>query len=157
MALTMFEKIWRRHVVAEGLGGHTLLYIDRHLLQEGATHALARLQASGRAVRRPDRTLATADHYVPTTDRTRSIADPEIRGMVEALARDTAAMGIVDLAAQTVTAPDGAIHPFDVDPFLKHGLLTGQDEIAVTLEHAAAIADFEAREARERPWLVAMA
>ncbi len=50
---TMFEKIWNRHVVAEGPGGQTLLYIDRHLLHEGGTSALTRLRRSGRSVRRP--------------------------------------------------------------------------------------------------------
>ena len=63
---TMFEKIWSRHVVAEGPGGQTLLYIDRHLLHEGATAAFTRLRRSGRSVRRPEGLVATADHYVPT-------------------------------------------------------------------------------------------
>jgi len=51
---TMFEKIWARHVVAEGPGGHVLLYVDRHLLHEGTTAAFGRLTKSGRRVRRPD-------------------------------------------------------------------------------------------------------
>ena len=89
---TMFEKIWARHVVAEGPGGQTLLYIDRHLLHEGATHAFQRLATAGRRVRRPDLTFATADHYVPTIAG--EIPDAEIRGMVDALARDTAAAGV---------------------------------------------------------------
>src|SRR2546425_1506255 len=63
----MFEKIWSRHVVAEGPGGHVLLYIDRHLLHEGSTSAFARLAKHGRRVRRPDLTFATADHYVLTS------------------------------------------------------------------------------------------
>ena len=50
----MFEKIWSRHVVAEGPGGQALLYVDRHLLHEGSTHALARLERTGRPVRRPE-------------------------------------------------------------------------------------------------------
>ena len=54
MALTMFDKIWARHVVAEGPGGHTLLYVDRHLLHEGSATAFARLARAGRRVRRPD-------------------------------------------------------------------------------------------------------
>jgi len=49
---TMFEKIWARHV-AEGPGGHVLLYVDRHLLHEGTTAAFGRLAKSGRRVRRP--------------------------------------------------------------------------------------------------------
>src|SRR6266700_2681818 len=80
---TMFEKIWSRHVVAEGPGGQSLLYIDRHPLHEGATAALARLKRSGRAVRRPAGLLATADHYVPTGPGSEALAEPEIRGMVD--------------------------------------------------------------------------
>jgi 3-isopropylmalate/(R)-2-methylmalate dehydratase large subunit len=90
----MFAKIWDRHVVTEGPGGQTLLYIDRHLLHEGATSALARLARSGRRVRRPDLCVATADHYLPTTPPGTPIPDPEIRAMVDALARDTAAAEI---------------------------------------------------------------
>ena len=55
----------------------------------------------------------------------------------------------VDLEAQTVTAPDGTTHRFDVDPFRKKALATGQDEIALTLSYEADIAAFEARQARE--------
>src|SRR5436190_17907019 len=67
MPQTMFEKIWNAHVVTEGAGGQTLLYVDRHLLHEGSTSAFTRLEQSGRSVRRPDRCFATADHYLPTT------------------------------------------------------------------------------------------
>ena len=59
----------------------------------------------------------------------------------------------VDLASQTVTAPDGTAHRFEVDPFRKQALLSGQDEIALTLGHEKAIAAFEARQTREMPWL----
>jgi 3-isopropylmalate/(R)-2-methylmalate dehydratase small subunit len=60
----------------------------------------------------------------------------------------------VDLDAQTVTAPDGATHRFEIDPFRKQMLLSGQDEIALTLGYERAIAAFEARHAAEAPWLV---
>ena len=60
MAVTLFEKSWQRHVVAEGPGGQTLLYVDRHLLHEGTTSAFQRLARSGRRVRRPDLSFATA-------------------------------------------------------------------------------------------------
>ena len=82
---TMFEKIWARHVVAEGPGGHVLLYVDRHLLHEGTTAAFGRLAKSGRRVRRPDLSFATADHYVLTSPGSPA-PDAEVRGMVEALA-----------------------------------------------------------------------
>src|SRR5262245_32817552 len=59
----------------------------------------------------------------------------------------------VDLASQTLTAPDGRAHRFEVDPFRKQALLRGQDEIALTLEHAREIEAFEARHAAAMPWL----
>jgi len=90
----MFEKIWSRHVVAEGPGGHVLLYVDRHLLHEGSTSAFTRLAASGRRVRRPDLTFATADHYVLTSPGAAAI-DAEIRTMVESLGQHTREQGIV--------------------------------------------------------------
>ncbi|HXG15115.1 MAG TPA: 3-isopropylmalate dehydratase large subunit [Calidithermus sp.] len=92
-ARTMLDKIWAQHVVAEGPGGHVLLYVDRHLLHEGATHALARLAAAGRRVRRPDLTFATADHYVLTRPGAVA-ADPEVGAMIQSLARATAQHGI---------------------------------------------------------------
>jgi 3-isopropylmalate/(R)-2-methylmalate dehydratase large subunit len=85
----MFEKIWARHVVAEGPGGHVLLYIDRHLLHEGAAAAFGRLARSERRVRRPDLSFATADHYLLTSPGSPT-SDAETRGMVEALGRHTA-------------------------------------------------------------------
>src|SRR5438876_7918118 len=88
-ALTMFEKIWSRHGMAEGPGGHVLLYIDRHLLHEGSTSAFGRLAKSGRAVRRPDLTFATADHYVLTSPGSPA-PDAEVRSMVESLGQHTA-------------------------------------------------------------------
>jgi 3-isopropylmalate/(R)-2-methylmalate dehydratase small subunit len=59
----------------------------------------------------------------------------------------------VDLASQTVTAPDGRPHRFEVDPFRKQALLRGQDEIALTMEYAREIEAFEAKHAAEMPWL----
>jgi 3-isopropylmalate/(R)-2-methylmalate dehydratase large subunit len=90
----MFEKIWSRHVVADGPGGHVLLYVDRHLLHEGSTSAFGRLEKSGRRARRPDLTFATADHYVLTSPGSPA-PDEEIRGMVASLGQHTAQQGIV--------------------------------------------------------------
>ena len=90
----MFEKIWARHVVAEGPGGHVLLYVDRHLLHEGTTAAFGRLARSGRTVRRPDLSFATADHYLLTSPGSPT-SDAETRGMVEALGRHTAEQRIL--------------------------------------------------------------
>jgi 3-isopropylmalate/(R)-2-methylmalate dehydratase large subunit len=90
---TMFEKIWSRHVVAEGPGGHVLLYIDRHLLHEGSAAAFARLETRGLRVRRPDLCFATADHYVLTSPGSPA-PDEEIRAMVDSVARNTRAQGV---------------------------------------------------------------
>src|SRR5439155_20692314 len=60
----------------------------------------------------------------------------------------------VDLETQTVTAPDGAAHAFDVDPFRKQMLLTGRDEIGLTTEYEPQIREFEARHARDLPWVL---
>ncbi len=59
----------------------------------------------------------------------------------------------VDLESQTITGPDGGLIAFDVDPFKKHCLLNGLDDIGLTLEKAAAIDAFETRAAQERPWV----
>ena len=64
------------------------------------------------------------------------------------------AMLTVDLEAQTVTAPDGAVHRFEIDPFSKQKLLSGQDDIALTLGYEAQIRDFEARHRAAMPWLM---
>ena len=58
-----------------------------------------------------------------------------------------------DLEAQTLTAPDGTAHPFQVEPFARQMLLTGQDEITLTLGHEAQIREYEARHRAEMPWL----
>jgi 3-isopropylmalate/(R)-2-methylmalate dehydratase large subunit len=92
--LTMFERIWSGHVVAEGPGGQALLYVDRHLLHEGSTHALGRLEKKGRRVRRPEACVATADHYVPTAPGAGGIADTEVRTMVAELDRQVGRLGI---------------------------------------------------------------
>ena len=61
---------------------------------------------------------------------------------------------IIDLEAQTVATADvSVVHPFDVDPFRKHCLLNGLDDIGLTLRHAAAIGEFEARRHGAEPWL----
>ena len=60
----------------------------------------------------------------------------------------------VDLESQTVTGPDGATHRFEIDPFRKQMLLTGQDEIALTQTYESSIAAFEDRHRRETPWVI---
>src|SRR5438445_208094 len=104
----MFEKIWSRHVVAEGPGGHPLLYVDRHLLHDGSPEAFRRLRACGRTVRRPRELVATADHYVPTGAGSEASANEEIQGMVEALARNSRELGITQFGRGDVR--QGIVH-----------------------------------------------
>jgi 3-isopropylmalate/(R)-2-methylmalate dehydratase small subunit len=59
----------------------------------------------------------------------------------------------IDLPAQTVTGPDGKVDKFDIDPFLKHCMVNGLDEIGLTMEKAAAIAGYEGRIKSDRPWV----
>ena len=73
MAQTLFDKLWDEHVVYEPAGEPALLYIDLHLVHEVTSpQAFDGLRAAGRRVRRPDLTVATVDHNVPTTDRAAS-------------------------------------------------------------------------------------
>ncbi|MEC5289696.1 3-isopropylmalate dehydratase large subunit [Aurantimonas sp. C2-6-R+9] len=95
MARTVYDKIWDEHLVEEQEGGTCLLYIDRHLVHEVTSpQAFEGLRLAGRKVRQPEKTLAVVDHNVPTTDRSRGIANPESRIQVEALARNAADFGI---------------------------------------------------------------
>jgi len=92
---TLFDKLWESHLVDTQPDGTCLLYIDRHLVHEVTSpQAFAGLRASGRRVRRPDATIAVADHNVPTTDRSRGIEEPESRNQVETLERNVKEFGI---------------------------------------------------------------
>ncbi|NLH98680.1 MAG: 3-isopropylmalate dehydratase large subunit [Chthonomonadales bacterium] len=92
---TMLEKIWAAHAVRETAGEPALLYIDLHLLHEVTSpQAFDGLRMNGRTVRRPDLTLATVDHNVPTRDRHLAIADPVSKAQVEALAANCDEFGI---------------------------------------------------------------
>jgi 3-isopropylmalate/(R)-2-methylmalate dehydratase large subunit len=92
--LTMFEKIWRRHVVVDRPDGYTLLYIDRHLLHDGSAAGFDRLRQRGLAMRRPDRSFGTPDHFVSTAGRDLgSIPDPHHRSLVQAMRDNQAQYG----------------------------------------------------------------
>ena len=83
---TLFDKIWQAHLVHTQDDGTCLIYIDRHLVHEVTSpQAFEGLRAAGRKLRRPDLTLAVADHNVPTTDRSQGITEPESRLQVETL------------------------------------------------------------------------
>jgi 3-isopropylmalate/(R)-2-methylmalate dehydratase large subunit len=92
---TVFDKIWEGHVVASPEGEPTLLYIDLHLVHEVTSpQAFDGLRLNGRTVRRPDRTLATADHNVPTDPLSTPVNDPISRRQLEALDENCAQFGI---------------------------------------------------------------
>jgi 3-isopropylmalate/(R)-2-methylmalate dehydratase large subunit len=95
-ARTVAEKIWERHVVRPGEGGAPdLLYIDLHLIHEVTSpQAFEGLRLAGRRVRRPELTLATMDHNVPTTDRTLPVSDPLSAVQMDALEANCTEAGI---------------------------------------------------------------
>ncbi|HJX44221.1 MAG TPA: 3-isopropylmalate dehydratase large subunit [Geodermatophilus sp.] len=95
MPKTLAEKVYDAHVVRSADGEPDLLYIDLHLVHEVTSpQAFDGLRAAGRTVRRPDLTMATEDHNVPTLDVLAPIADPVSRAQVEALRRNAAEFGI---------------------------------------------------------------
>ncbi len=93
---TLYDKIWESHVVRDGGDGESLVYIDRHLVHEVTSpQAFEGLRAAGRKARRPELTLAVADHNVPTSaNRAQGIRDEESRAQVEALERNVREFGI---------------------------------------------------------------
>lgn len=94
-ARTMFRKIWDEHVVHQGEGGEAILYIDLHLVHEVTSpQAFEGLRLAGRKVRRPERTVATADHNVPTTDRSLPIADEVSKLQIDTLRRNCREFGV---------------------------------------------------------------
>ncbi|HEX6249709.1 MAG TPA: 3-isopropylmalate dehydratase large subunit [Nocardioidaceae bacterium] len=95
MGRTLAEKVWDEHVVRSAEGEPDLLYIDLHLLHEVTSpQAFEGLRLAGRRVRRPDLTLATEDHNVPTLNIDRPIADPVSRTQVETLRRNAEEFGV---------------------------------------------------------------
>jgi 3-isopropylmalate/(R)-2-methylmalate dehydratase large subunit len=95
MGRTLADKLWDTHVVRQSVAEPDLLYIDLHLVHEVTSpQAFDGLRLAGRRVRRPDLTLATEDHNVPTTDIDRPIADPVSRTQVETLRKNCADFGI---------------------------------------------------------------
>ncbi|MFB3080783.1 MAG: 3-isopropylmalate dehydratase large subunit, partial [Nitrosomonadaceae bacterium] len=94
---TLYDKLWKSHVVQEGYGDTALLYIDRHLVHEVTSpQAFEGLRIAGRKPWRLDSVLAVADHNVPTTERTNGISDPISRLQVETLDRNCEELGITE-------------------------------------------------------------
>ena len=92
---TLAEKVWQDHLVRSVEGEPDLLYIDLHLLHEVTSpQAFDGLRMSGRAVRRPDLTIATEDHNTPTVDIDKPIADPVSRTQIETLRKNAKEFGI---------------------------------------------------------------
>src|SRR3982750_3487489 len=95
MGSTLSQKIWDRHVVHAAEGEPELLYVDLHLVHEATSpQAFDGLRLAGRAVRRPDLTLATEDHNVPTVDWDKPIADPVSKTQVDTLRRNAEEFGV---------------------------------------------------------------
>ncbi len=98
MAKTLYDKIWDTHLVDAQADGNCLLYIDRHLVHEVTSpQAFEGLRMAGRKVRAPQKTLALADHNIPTTDRSGGVAaisDLESKLQIETLAKNAEEFGI---------------------------------------------------------------
>jgi len=92
---TLFEKIWDQHVVHEVPNQHSLLYIDLHLVHEVTSpQAFEGLRLAGRKLRRPELTVATQDHNVPTTDRSLPIVDPISKQQIQTLRTNCKEFGV---------------------------------------------------------------
>ena len=94
-AQTLYEKIWNAHVVAEEPDCPAVLYVDLHLIHEGSSpQAFGGLRERGLRVRRPERTVATIDHLIPTHARSLPIADVRAATQIQALADNARQFGI---------------------------------------------------------------
>src|SRR6516162_4165052 len=92
---TLFDKIWDSHVVEKLPDETCILYIDRHLLHEVTSpQAFEGLRLAGRKLRRPDLTIAVADHNIPTTDRHQGIKEEDSRIQVETLEKNVVEFGV---------------------------------------------------------------
>ncbi len=95
MSKTLYDKIWDDHLVHQQSDGTSLLYVDRHLVHEVTSpQAFEGLRNNGRKVRKPNLTLAVADHNVPTTDRTKGISDQQSKIQVDTLRENCKEFGV---------------------------------------------------------------
>lgn len=136
--------------------GAGILVTDRNFgcgsSREGAVYAL--VDGGIRCVIAPSFGDIFASNAAKNGLLTVTLPEDVVASLRARLAAAPGATVTVDLPAQTVTDPDGAAIPFEIDPFKKRCLVEGLDDVALTLEHAAAIAAFEARVAAEEPWRV---
>ena len=108
-ATTLYDKIWDAHLDHEEPGEAAVLYIDRHLVHEVTSpQAFEGLRMASRKVRRPELTLAVADHNVPTTDRSKGIADPESALQVATLEKNARDFGVTYYAMDDIR--QGIVH-----------------------------------------------
>ena len=95
MSKTLYDKIWEEHLVHQQEDGTSLLYVDRHLIHEVTSpQAFEGLRLNKRKVRKPNFTLAVADHNVPTTDRTKGINDQQSKIQVDTLRKNCKEFGV---------------------------------------------------------------
>jgi 3-isopropylmalate/(R)-2-methylmalate dehydratase large subunit len=107
MAKTLFERIWERHLVAEPEGEPALLFVDLHLIHEVTSpQAFDGLRLAGRSVRRPDLSIATMDHNVPTEEG--PVTDPLAKAQLDALRENCAEFGVRLFA--TGSGREGIVH-----------------------------------------------
>ena len=110
--LSLFDRVWARHVIVANPGGEELLFVDRNLVHEGGTFlAFDQMRIDGHKVRKTKQTLAITDHYLPSTHRATapaSIANPEIRRVVELLDENTREFGIEHIGVHDLR--QGIIH-----------------------------------------------
>lgn len=98
MGQSLFEKVWRRHVVTQFNEQEALIYIDRVLLHEGSNHAFRTLAAAKAAIRHPHTVIACSDHYVPTVGRERGLQGieiPENRAEIALMEKNAREHGVV--------------------------------------------------------------
>ncbi len=153
MSRTLFDRIWDSHVVGRRLDGRTLVYMDRHVIHDlHAPHAFRMLEATGRAVRRPDLTVAVTDHMVSTLATRGRDTNPEAlpflqqieagtrRHGIRLFGLDDPAQGIVHVVAPelgialpgaTLACPDS--HACTVGALGTLGFATGTTEVAHVL------------------------
>jgi 3-isopropylmalate/(R)-2-methylmalate dehydratase large subunit len=106
---TLYDKIWHAHLVHEAPGETPVIYVDRHLVHEVTSpQAFEGLRLTGRKVRRPETTLAVADHNVPTTNRAAGITDAQSRDQIETLEKNAREFNVEYLAMDDIR--QGIVH-----------------------------------------------
>jgi 3-isopropylmalate/(R)-2-methylmalate dehydratase large subunit len=121
MGTTLFERVWEAHVVREEAGEPALLYVDLHLIHEVTSpQAFEGLRLAGRPVRRPDLSLATMDHNVPTEDG--PVTDPLAAAQLDALRRNCEEFGVPLYA--TGSGREGIVHVIGPELGLTHPGMT---------------------------------